>query len=59
MYMYMAQKLKISGTNPGRDEQYTVLYVPVKDAENLVTIEDYETATYLEVTCAQIGICAE
>ncbi len=63
---YRAVKLKISGTNPGRDEEYTVIYLPVSTehedgtgGQNLLSIDDYETPLYLETTYVQIGICFE
>jgi hypothetical protein len=52
-------KQKITGTGKGRDEQYTVIYIPAGKAEGLLSIEDYETPTYLDNTYVQIGICFE
>lgn len=55
---YTALRLSVSGTNPGRDEQYTVIYIP-GTPDNLITLEDYETAIGLESTFVQVGICFE
>lgn len=56
---YRPLKLKVSGTNPGRNEQYTVIYVPDGSEETLLTIDDYDTPTNLEITYVQAGICFE
>ena len=56
---YTAVRLRIAGTNPGRDEQYTVLYVPEDGSTTVTTLEDYETPTHLEATYIQMGICLE
>lgn len=56
---YVPLRLKVSETNSGRDEQYTVIYVPEDEYDSLMTIDDYETATNLEVTYVQTGICLE
>ena len=56
---YQPLKMRISGVNPGRDEQYTVIYVPEDEMAGLVMMEDYETAGYVGETCVQIGICFE
>ena len=55
---YQAVRLKVSGTNGGTNEEYTVLYVP-EGEYTLTSMEDYETPTGLGGTCIQIGICAE
>ena len=52
---YVALKIRIAGTNPGRDEQYTVLYVP----EGMTVVPDPDTPTGLDTTYLQIGICYE
>ena len=52
---YKASILKVSGTNNGRDEEYTVLYIP----EDWVIITEPETPLYAGETQIQIGICEE
>ncbi len=56
---FRALKPAVTGTNPGRDEQYTVIYVPEGGGPKLITIDDYETPTYLGTTYTQTGICVE
>lgn len=56
---YRALKLRVAGTNPGRDEQYTVIYVPEGAPGDLRSLEDYETPTNLDPTNVQAGICLE
>lgn len=51
---YRTMKLRIKGTNPGRHEKYTVIYVP----EEWI-IPDLPTPRQLETTQMQIGICFE
>jgi len=55
---YTALRLKVSGTNPGRDEQYTVVYIE-GTLDGLITMEDYEVANGLDTTYVQVGICFE
>ena len=52
---YTAIKIRITGVNPGRDEEYTVLYVP----EGTKVQPDHDTALGLETTYLQIGVCFE
>ncbi len=56
---YRALRASVSGTNPGRDEEYTVFYVPEGDSGEYYDIDSYETPTGLEATSVQIGICTE
>ena len=56
---YTAVRLRVSGTNPGRDEEYTVLYLPTDQAEGFYTINDYETPLNLGNMYLQIGVCFE
>lgn len=56
---YKPTRLKVSGTINGRDEQYTIIYVPEEAYDTLMSIEDYETPTNLESTYIQVGICLE
>ena len=51
---YKALTLRVSGTNPGRNEQYTVIYVP-EDAEP----GDLPAPLGLETTSMQAGVCFE
>ena len=51
---YKALTLRVSGTNPGRNEQYTVIYVP-EDAEP----GDPPAPLGLETTSMQAGVCFE
>ena len=55
---YRALRARVSGENPGRNEAYTVIYVPA-DQEDYTTIEDYETPLNPGYTDLQIGVCAE
>ena len=52
---YVAMRIKVEGKNPGRDEEYTVIYVP----EGMTVIPDPDTPLGLETTYLQIGICYE
>ena len=57
---FRALTLSIRGTNPGRDEQYTVVYVPEDaDISGLQNMGDYETSLGLERVFTQVGICVE
>lgn len=57
---YITLKPRIQGTNPGRNETYTVVYVPVdRDIVELITLEDYETPLNLDHIYMQIGVCVE
>lgn len=57
---YLPVKEKVSGTNPGRDETYTIVYVPEdEDIKKLYDISDYETPLNLDNVYIQIGVCAE
>lgn len=51
---YKPTSERISGVNPGRNEQYTVIYIP-KDADT----DNDEQEVYLDRTCIQIGIEVE
>ena len=54
---YKATHLRITGQNPGRDEHYTVVYIPIggPDPEDLMKPKP----GYLGPTCIQMGICFE
>ena len=52
---YKASMLRVAGTNHGRDEEYTVLYIP----EDWVIITEPDTPLYAGETQIQIGICEE
>ena len=56
---YTAIPALVSGTNPGRSEEFTVVYVKKADHPKYRDIEDYGTPTGLDGLFAQIGICAE
>ena len=56
---YRALRLKVSGTNPGRDEHYVVIYVPDDEYGDAIDLEGYKTPTFLERTYLQMGICFE
>ena len=55
---YRAVKLRISGTNPGKDEVYTVIYVQ-EDNTEYIDMDDYETPLNPGFTDIQIGVCLE
>lgn len=56
---YIAVKVRISGTNPGRSEEYTVVYIPVGEYTKITGMDDYEAPTGLGGTYIQNGICFE
>ena len=56
---YQPLTQRISGTNPGRDEAYTVFYVPEGETTELIQMRDYEKATGTDHTTMQTGICFE
>ena len=51
---YVPDRTSVLGRNPGRDETYTVIYIP----EGTVTEED-NPQVHLDKTCIQVGICFE
>ena len=51
-------RLKVSGVNSGRNENYTVLYVP-EDTAGVVDMDDLRTPADLGDVYIQAGICAE
>ena len=52
---YIAMRIRVAGTNPGRDEEYMVIYVP----EGTEMEPDPDTPLGLATTYLQIGICLE
>ena len=56
---YIAVKVRISGTNPGRSEEYTVVYIPAGEYAKITGMDEYEAPTGLEGTWIQNGICFE
>lgn len=52
---YIAIRVRVNGANPGRDEQYTVLYVP----DDSVIIPEEKTPLYPGITQIHMGICFE
>ena len=55
---YRASRLKISGVNAGRNEQYTVIYLP-DDGKEYASIDDYDTPLNPGYNDLQIGVCFE
>lgn len=51
-------RLRITGVNPGRDENYTVIYVP-DDWTDYQDMDDYNTPLDLGDYTLQVGVCAE
>ena len=51
-------RLRISGVNPGRDEYYTVIYVP-DDWTDYRDMDDYTTPLDLGDYSLQAGVCGE
>ena len=51
-------RMKISGANPGRDEYYTVIYVP-DDWTDYKDMDDFNTPLDLGEYYLHIGVCAE
>ena len=57
---YVALTLRIKGTNPGRDEHYVVVYIPLDEVPvRHSDISDYETPLNLDDVHVQVGICVE
>ena len=52
---YRALILRVKGTNPGRNEKYTVVYIPEDDQPG----PDYDAGIRLGPLCVQVGICYE
>ncbi len=52
---YIAIRMRVKGSNPGRDEQYTVLYV----REDSKPIPEEKTPLFPGTTQIQMGICFE
>lgn len=55
---YKTKRLKIKGVNPGRDEGYTVIYLP-EDQEGYANIDEYDTPLNPGFNDLQVGVCAE
>ena len=51
-------RLRVTGVNPGRDENYTVIYVP-DDWTDYRDMDDYNTPLDLGDYVLQVGVCAE
>lgn len=51
-------RLRISGVNSGRNENYTVIYVP-EDTTDCADMDDLRTPADVGETYFQVGICAE
>ncbi len=51
---YKTRILRIEGTNPGRNEQFTVIYIPEYEK-----LGDEPTPLGLEQTFMQVGVCFE
>ena len=50
--------MRITGKNPGMDEEYIVLYLP-DGQDSFRRIDDYDTPLGVDGTTIQCGICAE
>jgi hypothetical protein len=51
---------RVRGTNPGRDESYTVIYIPEDaDIEKLTRLEDFDIPLGLGRTFMHQGVCVE
>ena len=55
---YKTKRLKITGVNPGRDEEYTVIYLP-EDQQGFANIDEYDTPLNPGFNDLQVGVCAE
>ena len=55
---YRAVRVRIAGVNPGRNEEYTVIYVP-EDQTEYANIDSYETPLNPGNNNLQTGVCAE
>ena len=56
---YIAVPARISGTNPGRGEEFTVVYIPIGEYAKIVSIDDYDMPTGLDGIFVQVGVCFE
>ena len=56
---YIAMVVRIDGTNPGRGEEFTVVYIPIGEYTKITGMDEYDAPTGLGGTYAQIGICFE
>ena len=56
---YTAMRVRVEGTNPGRDEEYTILYIPEGTETGPDAYSKSGTPSGLEKTNLQIGICLE
>ena len=54
---YTATILRVSGTMPYRDVEYTVIYIP--DTAKLIPIDDYDTPLGLGELQMHVGVCFE
>ena len=54
---YTATILRVSGTMPYRDVEYTVIYIP--DTAKLIPIDDYNTPLGLGERQMHVGVCFE
>ena len=55
---YKTKRLKITGVNPGRDEEYTVIYLP-EGQQGFANIDEYDTPLNPGFNDLQVGVCAE
>ena len=57
---YIPVTQRVRGTNPGRDESYTVIYIPEDaDIEKLTRLEDFDIPLGLGRTFMHQGVCVE
>ena len=54
---YTATMLRVSGTMPDRDLEYTVIYIP--ENARLIPIEDYNIPLGLGEIWMHVGVCFE
>ena len=56
---YVAAPSRLTGVMPGRNLEYTVLFIPVNGNERTTLLENYETPPGAGASFVQLGICYE
>ena len=56
---YVATILRVTGTMPHHDVEYTVVYIPTGTSRRLIDLDDYETPLGLGEIQMHVGVCYE
>ena len=56
---YVATIVRVTGTMPHHDVEYTVVYIPITEGSRLINLDDYETPLGLGDIQMHVGVCYE